>query len=134
MEELALYVNQLTGSIPEGISELPYLLYFNVSHNELTGEVPSFESVRSGYFVESGWGWKIDVANNTFSGVIPEDLCHLEPDGYLGFDCSDILCGCSCECMNATASTVDTAEATAIVNDTTLGMATNVTNATNLNV
>ena len=133
MEELALQVNQLRGAIPEGLTNLPYLLYFDVNNNELSGEVPSFESVRSGYFDEGGFKY-IGVVNNTFSGVIPQDLCYLEPDYYLEFDCSDILCGCSCECSVATTSIVGTAEATAFANDTTMETATNVTNATNLGV
>lgn len=131
LEDLALHVNELTGTIPEGISELSYLLYFDVSNNNLTGEVPSLESVSTGYFDE-GKNYHypfIGVYNNSFSGVIPQDLCYLEPEGFLGFDCSDILCGCSCNCSGTVSSNATPQDASSM---NTTEEATNTTNTTNL--
>ena len=113
---------------------MPYLLYFDVSNNNLTGEIPPFESVSSGYFDE-GKNFHypfIGVYNNSFSGVIPQDLCPLEPD-FLGFDCSDTLCGCSCECANVTNSNSEPPPATSSLNTPT-EEGTNATDATDLNV
>ena len=61
---------------------------FDVSNNELTGAVvfPVFTDSLV----------NVDISGNALlEGIIPADLCGLED---IGFDCSNLLCGCHCVC------------------------------------
>ncbi|CAB9521517.1 LRR receptor-like serine threonine-protein kinase [Seminavis robusta] len=82
---LLLYSNDLSGSIPSEIESLP-LGYLWVHNNSLTGTVPLLEPSISSLNLED---------NVLLSGIIPEYLC-MAPD--IGFDCTELLCGCECAC------------------------------------
>ena len=38
---------------------------------------------------------ELNIAGTSVTGRIPDELCSIE---YLTFDCSEVLCGCSCLC------------------------------------
>ncbi|CAB9511418.1 leucine rich repeat [Seminavis robusta] len=82
----------LSGSLPEGLS--PNIYYLSLSNSTfLTGTIP--QNLTSLDFLM--------VAGTGLSGILPEYVCG---DDFLGlsFDCSPLLCGCSCLCSNETNS------------------------------
>ena len=108
LEELSLHGNQLTGSIPNEIANHPNMIYLRLDGNELTGDIPVFDSVMNGFF-DTAEEWFPDrtfnLSDNAFTGVVPVELCRLEAEGQLQFDCSEDLCGCSCACTEANFTT-----------------------------
>ncbi|CAB9527450.1 LRR receptor-like serine threonine-protein kinase [Seminavis robusta] len=80
----------LSGSLPEGLG--PDLIYLSLSNSTfLTGTIP--QNLTSLDFVY--------VDGTELSGTLPEYLCGITD---LVFDCSPLLCGCSCLCANETNS------------------------------
>jgi Leucine-rich repeat (LRR) protein/tRNA A-37 threonylcarbamoyl transferase component Bud32 len=65
---LSFLKNQLTGEIPPGIGELPYLDTLELWNNNLTGVLPQ----KLGSNGNLLW---LDVSNNSLSGPIPPNLC-----------------------------------------------------------
>ncbi|XP_047946041.1 polygalacturonase inhibitor-like [Salvia hispanica] len=92
--------NRLTGSIPEALGDIPAsLTYIDLSHNQLSGEIPkgwsgfNFESVQlernrlegdaSGLFGKSKSIWRVDLSRNVFAFdltkmEIPDSLRYLD--------------------------------------------------------
>jgi len=107
MEELYLYSNLLSGSISQEVADLPILLIFNAANNDLTGEIPAYDMVVSGNFTDPDVGaWMsvysraINLTGNALTGTIPSSMCVIDNEDYslLHYDCSLLLCGCSCSC------------------------------------
>lgn len=109
MEYLFLAFNMLSGFIPLEIAKIPSLVQLHLQDNQLTGSIPVFESTANGFFdsdyVDEYTPFKtFNVSDNLFSGEIPQEMCRLESENHLQFDCSNVLCGCSCVCLNTTTS------------------------------
>ena len=111
---LLLEDNNLTGSIPTELGQSMDPIWVDMSHNQLTGLLPSELGLWSdsiSYFsaannllsgelplVFSPNLQYLNISGNNLHGVIQEELCMLEFWYGLDFDCSDALCGCSCNC------------------------------------
>lgn len=105
LQELSFLGNDLTGTIPLQIGGLQSLELLDLANNTFSGVVPEELSSlsKSLYSVRLEGNWLL-------SGIIPEDLCHVEgtcsesalnpceADRGLTFDCSTTLCGCNCTC------------------------------------
>ncbi|CAB9513970.1 Leucine Rich Repeat [Seminavis robusta] len=82
----------LSGSLPEGLS--PDLFHLSLSNSSfLTGTIPKNLTSLDYLLVEG----------TMLSGILPEYVCGNDVLA-LGFDCSPLLCGCSCLCANETNS------------------------------
>ncbi|CAB9513480.1 leucine rich repeat [Seminavis robusta] len=90
-EGLSLENNNLSGSLPQGLS--PSIEWLELSNNTLlTGPLPVG-------LTNLNW---VFLTGTRISGVLPDYVCDIET---LEFDCSSILCGCSCTCSNNSNST-----------------------------
>ena len=88
LEVLDLSHNAMTGTIPESLGFLPNLQQVLLQDNGLSGPLP--ESFVSNLTV-------FNVTNNALlSGTVPTFLCELvNASTLLGFDCTELLCGCN---------------------------------------
>jgi Leucine-rich repeat (LRR) protein len=104
---LRLHGNHLTGPIPSEFGLLTLLNELSLANNSLSGSVPQeLLEIQPSLHSMSLEG------NSLLAGTVPEDLCSINatcvPD-FLGlcsppglsFDCSDLLCGCNCSCMDS---------------------------------
>ncbi|CAB9509809.1 expressed unknown protein [Seminavis robusta] len=109
LDQLHLKGNQITGQIPSELGQLTAMKWLLLNENQMTGPVPS----------EFGILTNLEILNLTgnlgLSGTIPEELCFLqnvsctayEDDDqftescHVGFDCTSVLCGCDCACLNS---------------------------------
>jgi Leucine-rich repeat (LRR) protein len=114
--QIALSGNSFSGPIPSELGVLTLLQWLHLSNlTMVNGSIPSelglLTSLR----------YLNLIGSNGLSGTIPSEFCNLQNssctfrdyfyDLYnctLDFDCSDILCGCDCPCLNGTAATFDT--------------------------
>ncbi|CAB9520101.1 Leucine Rich Repeat [Seminavis robusta] len=91
LNTLDLEHNMLSGSLPQGLS--PHIEWLDVTNNSmLTGPLPA-------QFTNLFW---LFLEGTQISGILPHYLCDIDT---LEFDCSAILCGCGCSCMNETNTT-----------------------------
>jgi len=88
LEVLDLSHNAMTGTIPESLGLLPNLQQVLLQDNGLSGLLP--DSFVSNLTV-------FNVTNNALlSGTVPTFLCELvNASTLLGFDCTELLCGCN---------------------------------------
>ncbi|XP_073042892.1 uncharacterized protein [Primulina eburnea] len=68
LRKLSLARNNLTGSVSLSLAQLPHLRVLDLSGNAFTG------SISSDFFIQCGSLRSISLANNKFSGQIPESL------------------------------------------------------------
>ncbi|KAJ4774245.1 Leucine-rich repeat receptor-like protein kinase family protein [Rhynchospora pubera] len=68
LQELSLSTNQLSGSLPYSLTQLPNLSYFSVFTNNLTGTFPP-------KFGQNGMLQHVDLSYNSFFGELPHGLC-----------------------------------------------------------
>ena len=113
LKVLVLSKNQLTGPMPSWINSLNHLFRLDVSNNSLTGEkpitlmqMPMFKSDKAGiysdpslldiglliyaadpsklqYRINSDWCKVLNLGNNKFTGVIPQEIGQLKALLYL---------------------------------------------------
>jgi len=67
---IALDSNNLKGTIPVSLKNLPYLSVLNLSNNQLTGSIPSWIGNLNNLS-------SIDLSNNQLSGTVPSSLSNL---------------------------------------------------------
>lgn len=105
LRRMRLNHNQFTGAIPSQLALSLDLRYLDLSYNRLSGIFPSQLGIVPGL-------GSFALGNNSdLAGTIPGQLCPLLAPNCqylnandkirscaLGFDCSDSLCGCNCEC------------------------------------
>jgi hypothetical protein len=60
----------MTGTIPEGVTKLPYLRWLSLSHSQLVGPLPATYSDMKHLF-------NLELAGNRLTGTIPESWCSL---------------------------------------------------------
>jgi Leucine-rich repeat (LRR) protein len=99
LEMLILYNNKLTGIIPDWMSNLNSLFYIDISNNSLTGEIstalmempmlqtdkvapktfelPVYETQSLQYRMTCAFPKVLNLGNNDFTGVIPEQIGQL---------------------------------------------------------
>jgi hypothetical protein len=113
ISDLSLGNNFFSGTIPSSLGRLTNMVLLDLSAlSMLAGSIPSeltlLTSLR--HFNLSG--------SRGLSGSIPVELCFLQDSSpcffldswgdnyscYLDFDCTDLLCGCDCPCVNGTVS------------------------------
>jgi len=86
MKILHLYDNGLAGPVPPELVNLAgSLIELNLANNNFDGKVPE-ELFQLDYLNLAG--------NSLLEGIIPDSACDA-----VHFDCSNILCGCSCDCL-----------------------------------
>lgn len=105
-QKLRLSHNRLTGSIPSELGLLTQTKHLSLNSNDFAGSIPS----QLWQLIELK---QLDLSGLAqLSGTVPEFLCYLQTniscysDPYfetttecsLAFDCSEVLCGCHCEC------------------------------------
>jgi len=103
LEELWLGHNAITGLLPSQLGLLTASLrVLNVSNNALSGEFPT--ELYSLFLGSNQTEWSVDMTGNPMlSGTLPDSLCDriLINNGTnftWSFDCTDIFCGCQCDC------------------------------------
>ena len=75
LRSLSLGKNKLEGNLPKTWSNLPFLVFLDLSSNRLSGSLPAFEDAA---FLSS-----IDLSNNLLTGSIPSTfLSSLSPDRF----------------------------------------------------
>ncbi|CAB9521892.1 Leucine Rich Repeat [Seminavis robusta] len=112
LEVFQLSSNALTGMIPAEFEQLQLLYALSLEHNYLSGALPqrltpalrilevNNNTLLTGTLPSNLLNLHVFVLDGTqISGVLPDSLCDIDK---LAFDCSSILCGCSCLCMNET--------------------------------
>ena len=107
VQHIGIRGNDLTGKLPSQIGLLGSLSSLIIHSNAISGSVPmEFENLELELLV---------VSDTYLVGTLPSGLCSLEdtqPESILnedlpwltnglGFDCSQMLCGCSCICSNS---------------------------------
>eukprot|EP00797_Seminavis_robusta_P019895 Sro3018_g342170.2 (162) ;mRNA; r:6750-7235 len=98
MEILSLAANEFTGTLPSEIGLMSGLAYLDVSENDLTGGVPQeLAAVLSNPHLEV-----VNLTSNALSGELTGDFCTAD-QSLFRFDCTSVLCGCSCLCQNSSA-------------------------------
>lgn len=102
--------NNLSGSLPSDLSQLDQMIILEVQDNQLTGSIP--EEFFSWMFTKQEDPAAVafvNLTNNAFSGMLPPEICPLLRDNndddpsnstslFYYLDCSENLCGCSCNC------------------------------------
>ncbi|CAB9496420.1 LRR receptor-like serine threonine-protein kinase [Seminavis robusta] len=94
MAMLSLQNNNFAGPLPSEPGHLTQMARLNAAGNRLSGKI----HVEIGGLANGSSLVSFNVSNNLLSGRIPSDLCWLDAFGSLGFDCTSLLCGCSCSC------------------------------------
>ena len=97
---LLLDSNWLSGSIPTALSGAAHMEDLSLASNRLTGTIPEGMAILEGLYY-------FNLSGNAFSGVLPLQLCALEE---FDFDCSDLLCGCSCGNIDPNTNATNTTE------------------------
>ncbi|CAB9514866.1 leucine Rich Repeat [Seminavis robusta] len=109
LQGIGLQDNLLIGTLPTELGNLTGLQNFNVANNDISGTVPSEFSMLSSISTFNVSG------NAKLHGTIPDELCYapgkerharllrapvsnLLNSSSIGFDCSETLCGCGCQC------------------------------------
>jgi len=89
LEALELYSLQLSGPLPSELGLLTLLTSLEVHDNPLSGAIPLelAESLTNLVLVR--------LDNTSISGTIPSQFCDV---ARLEFNCSESLCGCTCNC------------------------------------
>lgn len=104
---LSLQNNAMFGTLPSQLGELSSMGLLNMANNSFSGTIPPE--------VSSLWQSLHTVSlegNGLLYGVVPEELCTMngtcisnslhpceaEETYGLTFDCTDLLCGCGCDC------------------------------------
>lgn len=90
LTHLDLSRNDVSGSIPYGISNLRYLQRLDLSHNRLTGAIP-YELVT--HSLEY-----IDLTGNALNGEITDDLCDMLYFTEIHADCDLCVSDCCANC------------------------------------
>ncbi|CAB9510715.1 Leucine Rich Repeat [Seminavis robusta] len=106
LKDLEFQNNQISGQIPSELGELSSLGLLNLANNSLSGTLPEELS----FLQQSLYGIALE-GNQLLSGSIPASLCTLNGTcsngGWdpcrpgLSFDCSAMLCGCGCSCLDS---------------------------------
>ena len=90
LTKVLLDSNVLTGHIPSEMGMLLNLERMDLSSNELQGSIPDLlGDIPSLQFLNV-------KGNPQLSGTVVPELCVLT----LRMDCSDLLCGCDCNCVS----------------------------------
>jgi Leucine-rich repeat (LRR) protein len=82
LNELVLYINQLTGEIPSEIGNLTNLTELVLNYNQLTGNIPP----GIGNLTNLDW---LLLGNNQLTGEIPESICDLNINWGSNFSISN---------------------------------------------
>ncbi|XP_071733337.1 probable inactive receptor kinase At2g26730 [Rutidosis leptorrhynchoides] len=104
LTHLYLTGNHFSGKIPDTITDLPGVLRIVISNNEFTGKLPDFSRTTSLLtFLAQNNGFTgqlpsfnynqledFNVANNDFSGPVPDDTGHFDANSFSG---NPKLCG-----------------------------------------
>ncbi|CAB9529450.1 LRR receptor-like serine threonine-protein kinase [Seminavis robusta] len=107
--DLRLGSNQFLGGIPTELGQLLSLQELDLADlMMLTGFVPSE------FVLMASLGWLNISGSVGLSGTMPDELCFFQNASctyiwgtkpcFLGFDCTDQLCGCDCLCSNETSN------------------------------
>ena len=99
MWDFWLFANSLTGTIPSQLGEIPYLEFLELQDNDLSGSIPvELVNLTVGLL-------KFNVSGNEMiTGLVPPELCYInETHPLTFFECTDKLCGCSCNCTDENA-------------------------------
>uniref|UniRef100_M0ZEC0 Uncharacterized protein n=1 Tax=Hordeum vulgare subsp. vulgare TaxID=112509 RepID=M0ZEC0_HORVV len=113
LKTLELFNNRLTGPVPDWINSLNHLFYLDVSNNSLTGEIPvalmempmlksdkpaifwdprlfdldlliyAVDPSKLQYRINSDWCKLLNLGNNKFTGMIPQEIGQLKALLYL---------------------------------------------------
>jgi hypothetical protein len=83
VSELLVYENQLNGSIPSSIGNLPQLNTISLSDNQLGGSIPDSVGNLTNLV-------DIDFGNNALSGTIPSSLANLTRLGLLFLEANQL--------------------------------------------
>ena len=91
LQQIRVYENSLTGTLPTSLGLLSDLIFFNAFQNQMTGTVPT----------ELGQLPTLEAMNiqmNSFSGSVNETLCTLPRISYMVADCDEVDCPCCTNC------------------------------------
>ena len=94
---LFLGENALTSNIPSELGTISTLYLCWLQGNQLSGTIPNQLDVSSNFTSGTSLAFFSVVDNGLLSGTIPTGLCSIQE---LEFDCTSLLCGCSCTCQN----------------------------------
>lgn len=98
--------NTLNGEIPSETGLMP-LIWLNLQDNDFSGTIPDAVLDMHGSFWDpfgedgptNTYVLSLNVSGNEqLMGTFPDDYC---ADNVVNFDCSDLLCGCDCNCTKA---------------------------------
>lgn len=97
--------NNLMGSLPSELGLMTFLQRLRIQNNNFSGSIPAelelVANSSSVFFNDTspspGNLTELNLTGNALlTGMVPHMLCNLA--GYFDFDCSDVLCGCNCNC------------------------------------
>lgn len=122
----------LSGTIPSELASLSRMGGLWLHENpRMSGSIPPEFSNLGSFLAE------LKLEETPITGTIPSELCSSEDDCGPSFECSDLLCGCGCECPAATtpptnATTAPTNMTSPAPNSTATTPPTNATSQTNM--
>jgi hypothetical protein len=108
LEVMTIYETPISGKIPSEFGLLVSLQQLTLWNNSLSGSIPKELSALQPSLYAMGL-----EGNPLLSGIIPDGLCDIdgacvttalqfcaEQSVGLSFDCSMLLCGCNCSCID----------------------------------
>ena len=105
VDSIFLQDNQFSGNVPIELLQLPQLALLDLSKNTQLGGFIPLDKLTSALK-------HLNISRTSLSGTVPDRLCIADETcsvGFfwdpspcsIGFDCSDLLCGCACACPSS---------------------------------
>ena len=91
VEYLDISSNFFVGSIASEVGRLVRLELLRLEENALPGSIPT------------ELGKAMNLVHALLSGSVPGGHCSIDT---MGFDCSEVLCGCDCSCLAMNAKNI----------------------------